>query len=367
MGVLVGTSLIVIIPEGVETLYSASQSSDTLVKRAASTSSPMEVFQANQRLHNGAAGDRGAFFMPGSDRLDPRVVPPPAPTRPGAGAILAHEVVKQDNGEALNGGKGNRRHDDSPHAWIGVALITGFILMYLIDKIPQYAGSLKVTSQPHHISVGDLGRGLQRDPSPSHGSEADEFLQGSRVSQGRSRSFATTTGLVIHAAADGIALGASSSASTTSELSFIIFLAIMVHKAPAAFGLTSVLLKQGLSKRTARAHLLLFSLAAPAGGILTWLFAHTLSARRTGMAQNTKWWTGMLLLFSAGTFLYVAMHTMQEVESSPEVRLDGYVSGFDEGRNIQSLPQKPLPQDLTAAILGMILPLVLQVGHAHSW
>ena len=71
-----------------------------------------------------------------------------------------------------------------------------------------------------------------------------------------------TTGLVIHAAADGIALGASS-VTTHNDLSFIIFFAIMVHKAPAAFGLTSILLKQGISKRTARAHLLLFSFAAP--------------------------------------------------------------------------------------------------------
>ncbi|KAL8936260.1 MAG: hypothetical protein Q9216_005022, partial [Gyalolechia sp. 2 TL-2023] len=33
MGVLVGTSLIVIIPEGVETLYSASETSHTHIKR----------------------------------------------------------------------------------------------------------------------------------------------------------------------------------------------------------------------------------------------------------------------------------------------------------------------------------------------
>jgi zinc transporter 9 len=105
--------------------------------------------------------------------------------------------------------------------------------------------------------------------------------------------------LVIHAAADGIALGAS---STDTGLSFIIFLAIMVHKAPASFGLTSILLKQGLSSRTARAHLLVFSLAAPVGALATFLFAHMVGSS-SGDQAGSQWRTGMLLLFSGGTFL----------------------------------------------------------------
>ena len=52
-----------------------------------------------------------------------------------------------------------------------------------------------------------------------------------------------TTGLVVHAAADGIALGAAS-LTDKAEIEFIIFLAIMLHKAPAAFGLTSFLLHE---------------------------------------------------------------------------------------------------------------------------
>ncbi len=73
----------------------------------------------------------------------------------------------------------------------------------------------------------------------------------------------------------------------------------------------------------------------------------------------------MLLLFSAGTFLYVAMHTMQEVGDSHETELNGQVNGIGEDRDIQSQPHKPSPRDLMAAIVGMILPLFLQIGHAH--
>ena len=96
-------------------------------------------------------------------------------------------------------------------------------------------------------------------------------------------------------------MGASSSTSNT-KLGFIIFFAIMIHKAPAAFGLTSVLLKQGLSKRAARGHLLVFSLAAPAGALGTWFLVALLGGGKLD-GEGGQWWTGMLLLFSAGTFL----------------------------------------------------------------
>lgn len=80
----------------------------------------------------------------------------------------------------------------------------------------------------------------------------------------------------------------------------------MIHKAPAAFGLTSVLLKQGLGKRGARAHLVVFSLAAPAGAVGTWVVVRALGGgggEGGGGELHTKWWTGVLLLFSGGTFL----------------------------------------------------------------
>jgi len=77
-----------------------------------------------------------------------------------------------------------------------------------------------------------------------------------------------TLGLVVHAAADGIALGAAA-ASTQTEVEMIVFIAIMLHKAPAAFGLVTILLHHGLDKKRIRRHLLVFSMAAPLGALLT--------------------------------------------------------------------------------------------------
>ena len=362
MGVLVGTSLIVIIPEGVETLYSAHSKSHTAVRRHLSGAGIVAArWPTVDAIGVGKRDPVGtdAIFVPGSVITDKPNVAPATPTLPGVVGIMENEKSGNDKDkDGDNQGEGGH-HDESHHAWMGIALISGFILMYLVDKLPAYMTTSKPHAQPYHISLSNLGRRFNQ-AAPAE-EESDTFLDGRTGEQGHNRSFATTTGLVIHAAADGIALGASSSASNTG-LSFIIFFAIMVHKAPAAFGLTSVLLKQGLSKKSARSHLLLFSLAAPTGALLTWVAAHALGV---GNIESAEWWTGMLLLFSGGTFLYVAMHTMQESGPGHEPHLNGHANGSIDGREPLKTEQEPSVKDLLAALFGMILPLFLQVGHAH--
>lgn len=365
MGVLVGTSLIVIIPEGVETLYSAQSRSQGTVRRTISQRSFLDTkfpVMETLKVMGRSPADVDPFSVPGPVIADGPAIPPATPTSPGAVGVMdeKNQGIDQDvSGDDL---KETLHHDESHHAWMGIALISGFILMFLVDKLPEYTSTSKPNAQPYHISLTNLGRRF--NPAGSGEEESHTFLEGRADTQGRSRSFATTIGLVIHAAADGIALGASSSTSNTG-LSFIIFFAIMVHKAPAAFGLTSVLLKQGLSKRSARSHLLIFSLAAPAGALLTWVSAHALGIGRVGNAENTGWWTGMLLLFSGGTFLYVAMHTMQESGPDRESHLNGHANGSIDGRESLKIEQGYFIKDLLAAVFGMILPLFLQAGHAH--
>ena len=80
----------------------------------------------------------------------------------------------------------------------------------------------------------------------------------------------TTLGLVVHAAADGIALGAAA-ATNQLDVEIIVFLAIMLHKAPAAFGLVTFLLHEGLDRNRTRKHLLIFSVSAPSLALLTFI------------------------------------------------------------------------------------------------
>lgn len=299
MGVLVGTSLIVIIPEGIETLYSANAVSKKSLNSRATTvewqARNLPVAATLALNDDGAASSSlttpvSFLSLDNEDHATP-------PVDQDQGSVESQGLRTRKEESSSDQSTHDEEHEDesSPHAWIGIALVSGFILMYLVDKLPEFASPTKTERQPYHISLDNLGSGLRRNSSPARNGGLLDAGQSSR----RGHSFATTTGLVIHAAADGIALGASSS---DTGLSFIIFLAIMVHKAPASFGLTSILLKQGLSSRTARAHLLVFSLAAPVGALATFLFAQMMGSS-SGDEAAAQWRTGMLLLFSGGTFL----------------------------------------------------------------
>ena len=314
MGVLVGTALIVIIPEGVETLYSASDySADAHVRRSLHPNTfeldleTLHIFSPRAEKANPLSVTVRAVEEDASDPLnaapgpvipagegveaDSSPDPPPrTPTAPGEIGILGGEQETSSSQsstteeEEIKTAAPLPKHE--PHAWIGISLIFGFILMYLLDTLPLLAPPAPSHPQNNIYSLSDLST----SPVPTHSASSQ-------------RSLSTTLGLCIHAAADGIALGASSTSTSTASLSLIIFVAIMVHKAPAAFGLTSVLLKQGLSKRVARAHLIFFSLSAPAGAVCTWVIVRALGGGGQGEPAMVKWWTGVLLLFSGGTFL----------------------------------------------------------------
>jgi len=284
MGVLVGTSLIVIIPEGVETLYSASEGTPARTTRDLKTRSidirwsAPTIPMVAKVVDSPSAFDLIGPVTPASipdlaARADSG--PPKTPTEPGVVGIMDITSSSQE------GRHWEEAHTSGAHAWIGVSLIMGFVLMYLIDQFPQLSPA-PVDQHSNIYSLSDL----------SSNAPSSLDLHAPR------QSFSTTLGLIIHAAADGIALGAS---STQPSLSFVIFFAIMVHKAPAAFGLTTILLRQGLTKRQARLHLAAFSLAAPAGAFLTWVMVKLLGGM--GAGGDINWWTGIILLFSGGTFL----------------------------------------------------------------
>lgn len=164
-GLLVGTALTVIIPEGIRALYSSD------VHVMVSSQSPNGKLA--EQLHAGSAVAAGS-----------------------SGVVVAG--VNADSHD----------HDPEHSATIGLSLVLGFIFMMIVDQISSRRN---------------------KDPFSSD------------------RNSTATIGLVVHAAADGVALGA---AATTShqDVEMIVFLAIMLHKAPAAFGLVSFLLHEGIDR-----------------------------------------------------------------------------------------------------------------------
>lgn len=247
----------------------------------------------------------------------------------GAGLLLgtALSVIIPEGMQTLNmayssheHGEGKEEHDHEenpvPHL-IGVSLVLGFLFMLVIDQI--------ATSK-----------------------------SGSRDVEGAKRggvSWTATLGLVVHAAADGVALGAAATTNQT-DVEMIVFLAIMLHKAPASFGLVTYLLHEGLERNRVRKHLLIFSLAAPSAAIITFLMLQ--AGGRESLDTFSA--TGIAMLFSAGTFLYVAtVHVLPEVTNIGHGHSHG--GGGDKGGFSKS--------ELFMLILGAIMPLFLTMGHHH--
>lgn len=191
------------------------------------------------------------------------------------------------------------------------------------------------------------------------------------------RNSTATIGLVVHAAADGIALGA---AATTShkDVEMIVFLAIMLHKAPAAFGLVSFLLHEGIDRQRIRKHLAIFSAAAPLLTLLTY-FGIGQDQKETLKNVNA---TGIAMLFSAGTFLYVAtVHVLPELTSGAAA--GGHSHGSVSSPSSSAVRYNQLEQgpgekviatkgygalrytELAILVTGALLPLLLTMGHHH--
>ncbi|KAL8669634.1 MAG: hypothetical protein Q9168_005777, partial [Polycauliona sp. 1 TL-2023] len=198
MGVLVGTSLIVIIPEGVDTLYGASEVSHTHThtRRYADVRWP--------HTHLARRDEIDPLLMPGPVLPDSSTLdhdsfhpndPPRTPTDPGEIGILeAHPSSPSSLSSTTTPLPPPENHQSrTPHAWVGISLILGFILMYLLDTLPLLTATSQSRSstQNNIYSLSDLSS----SSLPPHSQNPQQ-----------QRSFSTTLGLVIHAAADGIAL-----------------------------------------------------------------------------------------------------------------------------------------------------------------
>ncbi|XP_043913327.1 zinc transporter ZIP9-like isoform X1 [Protopterus annectens] len=203
--------------------------------------------------------------------------------------------------------------EGSSRFFVGLTLVLGFILMFTVDQIGNYCA--------YH------------DP---------------RTGVSNSTHVIATIGLVIHAAADGVALGAAVSSSEVT-VQVVVFFAVILHKAPAAFGLVSFLMHTGLEKKEIQTHLLVFSIAAPLLAVATYFIL----SQTGGTSQYRLYATGMGMLFSAGTFLYVAtVHVLPE--ASNRVSHSHGSAGYGQ-KGMTALESLTL-------IIGLTIPVLLSLG-----
>lgn len=171
----------------------------------------------------------------------------------------------------------------------------------------------------------------------------------------------------------------------------------MLHKAPAAFGLVSFLLHEKIDRQRIRRHLVIFSSSAPLLTLLTY-FSIGQEQKKTLDSVNA---TAIAMLFSAGTFLYVAtVHVLPELtqrnDSGHQYNYNSLqetptatsaassmltvisTSSVDIQHHVQQPPNRIINArhsasstnglkfiELIFMIFGILLPLLITLGHHH--
>ncbi|KAH9817054.1 ZIP zinc transporter-domain-containing protein [Melampsora americana] len=318
--------------------------------------------------------------------------------------------------QSINPNHPNHHHHHHPP--IGLALLSGFLLMFLIDQAsspdpipiqshpsnsPSTPSSTSLVTQPEINTLNEANPTAVLTLDSNHGSYTKPLVATcSHTNSSHKSLLSTTLGLLTHSLADGISLGASStfnslpatahaSSKDVPALDLIVFLAIIVHKAPVAFGLVAVLMSEGIPRHLIRRILFAFSLATPLGSLITWSFITTLMAHQTkhdphdslphSRQASMQWWIGMTLLFSGGTFLFIAIHAMQHsvteqvthYHSTPSSSLIMSEGHQTEDINHQAVSTStPTPQMgrlMTSLLMvsGMMAPSILTkiFGHGH--
>lgn len=151
---------------------------------------------------------------------------------------------------------------------LGAAVLVGFMAMLVLEGF----GVGHAVHEEHHDHAEGHGHGHVHHPTSAG---------------------VLAIGLSVHALADGIAIGA---AAATGEVSFslLVAFAVMLHRVPAAFSLGVFALHE--PGTSGHREILMFAVATPIAIIASYLLLDQAAERLVSLA----------LLFSAGTFLYVA-------------------------------------------------------------
>ncbi len=164
-------------------------------------------------------------------------------------------------------------HQAEKHVkWGGLAILAGFLVMFLAESL-----------------------GFGHDIHEEHHGEAGGHLHHPSPAMGKNTVLVLVAGLTLHSVADGMAIGAGA-ASGSISLTLSLFVSIVAHKIPAAFSL--VVFSQHAHGNTFPTwrNLVIFSLSTPLAILATWAILDGL----------THLHLGLVLLFSAGTFIYVS-------------------------------------------------------------
>jgi zinc and cadmium transporter len=182
-----------------------------------------------------------------------------------------------------------------PEAVEGAGLVTipwvlfGFLVLFLLERFVLVHVCAEPGPSPRLVAEpAPAPESLRAHPGHAHAHEAT----GCEV---HTLGLAAFVGLSLHTMVDGFALGA---ANSQAALGMFVFLAILAHKVPASFSLSSILRAEGYGRRQAMLMNATLALMVPLGAALYLGLRNLFPADR---------FTACALAASAGTFLHLAL------------------------------------------------------------
>lgn len=229
----------------------------------------------------------------------------------GAGLLLGAAmtvVIPEGIQNVYSDHSGSGGHDDeglmSPKDVVALCLLTGFLFMLIV----------------HQQMVAHSMERLENAGAPVALEEQTEStVQWRPVAESVSDPWYAVLsgmlGILMHAVADGVAMGSSVESADVS-LRLIVMIAVLVHKAPASIGICTLLMARQLPRKHIRMAIAVFAATTPISALLTYgILQGLLSATGSTHAQIGAREMGAILSFSGGTFLFVAIHAVMELAS----------------------------------------------------
>ncbi len=198
------------------------------------------------------------------------------------------EIITSHAHEGEHGDEGERALES---LIIGGAVLAGFVLMLVMEG----SGVGHAVHEEHHEHEGE------------HGHEHVHH---------RAAPWVIVLGLSLHSAADGLAIG-SAAAGSSEAVTMLVALAVLIHKVPAAFSLGVFSLHEREDRNDSIRDVVLFSIATPVMIVISFFALHDFDEQMIALA----------MLFSGGTFLYVAT-----VDTLPDIH--NVVSGREAMVNV---------------------------------
>jgi ZIP family zinc transporter/zinc and cadmium transporter len=184
-----------------------------------------------------------------------------------------------------------------------VALGAGFLMATAVLEMTPESLRLNARLAPPLIMAGYCAVHLLEHTINAHFHFGEETHHGEFVSH--RTGYSVLGGLSVHALFDGVAIG--SGFVLSAALGWLIFLAILLHKAPEGFTMASVMLASGRSRATAFWSAVALACATLAGVLVI---------------QLVPQWVPFGLPVSAGVALYVAATDLvPEVNREPGIRM----------------------------------------------